>query len=595
MITQAFVPKSELFDWLRGAVLRHDSVALEIVTDSQQGLIRLQLSDGRLVYVGSETHGSLGALLVLAESNRVKFSYRSVQAGQHSELMPAEVFLKWLSSEGTSLPERPDAHPLLASSNLDRGRWTGTLRDRTARTGSTAVIGMLLAVVALIAVVGFFVSGAEFNDILGGQQPATDMSTSPPEANRAGGQRISGSIAVPTTWSAGQTYRLDGLVFVENGAQLAIEPGVRVIGGLGAALIVTRDATIHARGSADAPIVFTSAEPDGGRAGGDWGGVVVLGNAPVNVDSASIEGVLPVDDGRTTFGGQDQNSNCGVLAYVRIEFAGAAFDEAGESGGLTLGGCGRETEVHHVQVHRSNGDGIRVLGGATDLRHVFVSHARDDSLDWDLGWAGRAQFLIVQQHPDLGDNGFEGSNWTRQPFARPISRPLIYNVTMVGSRNPGMAQRAIVVEHGSGGEFRNFLIAGFPLEAIDLRGTLTPRHVASNMLSFGSIAMSMIGPDGGSYFTDEVGTDDDDGGFDEQAYFFEIAPDILMNLPEALAPGAFDLVNPDFTPVAAQVEGGSPSLPPDEDFWDQTATYYGAVQYDSQVSWLQGWTASPDN
>ena len=324
--------------------------------------------------------------------------------------------------------------------------------------------------------------------------------------------------------------------------------------------------------------------------------MVVLGNAPVNVDYASIEGVLPVDDHRTTFGGQDQDSNCGVLEYVRIEFAGAAFGEAGESGGLTLGGCGRETDVHHVQVHRSDGDGIKVLGGTVDLRHVFVSHARDDALAWDLGWVGRAQFLIVQQHRDFGDNGFEGRNWARQPFARPISRPQIYNVTMVGPRNPGGAQRAIVVEHGSGGEFRNFLIAGFPLESIDLRGTLTTKRVTSNMLSFGSIAMSMIGPDGGSYFTDESGPGDDDGGFNEQTYFFEIAPDILVEVPEALAPSAFDLVNPDFAPVAAELEGGSPSYPPaDEDFWDQTAAYYGAMPYGRRESWLQGWTASPNN
>ena len=309
-----------------------------------------------------------------------------------------------------------------------------------------------------------------------------------------------------------------------------------------------------------------------------------------------MEGVLPADDSRATFGGQNDASNCGVLEYVRIEFAGAVIGQASEPGGLTLAGCGSDTEVHHVQVHRSAGDGIRVLGGTVDLRHIFVSHARDDSLQWDLGWTGRAQFLIVQQHPNFGDNGFEGSNWARQPFARPVSRPQIYNVTMVGSRNPNGAQRAMVVEHGSGGAFRNFLIAGFPLEAIDLRGALTAKRVTSNMLSFGSIALSTIGPDGESYFADEAGSGDDDGGFDEHAYFFGTAPDVLVTAPGAVLSGAFDLVNPDFAPVSAQLADGSPSSPPSGgDFWDQTAAYYGAVQYDRQVSWLQDWTASPDN
>ena len=280
MVAQAFLPQSELFEWLRHAVLRRDSVALEIVTDSQQDLIRLQLSDGQLVYAGSDTQGPLGALLVLAESDRVKFSYRSVQVSQHSALMPSEVFLQWLSTGGTDLPDRPDAHPLLVSGNLDRGRWSGTLRGRTARRGSAAVIGMLLAVLALIAVVGFLVSGGEFNDVLGERQLATDRSTPAPDAIRAGGQTITGTIAGSTTWLAGQTYRLDGLVVVESGARLAIEPGVRVLSGPGAALIVTREATIDAGGSADAPIVFTSAEPDGGRGSGDWGGRGGAGQRP---------------------------------------------------------------------------------------------------------------------------------------------------------------------------------------------------------------------------------------------------------------------------------------------------------------------------
>ena len=379
----------------------------------------------------------------------------------------------------------------------------------------------------MIAVLGFYVAGGDRVDgSAATQAPVTGRKTSTKIGWR-GAEVVQAPIVESTTWRAGSVYRLDGLVFVEGSAHLVIEPGVTVLGGPGAALIVTRDASIHARGTADEPIVFTSAKPDGERASGDWGGVALLGNAPINRGQANIEGIPPGDT-RSAFGGNDRSSNCGVLEYVRIEFAGTSIGTDNEMNGLTLGGCGSATLVHHVQVHRGHDDGVEIFGGTADLRYILVSHARDDAFDWDMGWTGRAQFLIVQQHPGMGDAGFEGDNWKDDPEAKPVSRPQIHNVTMVGSRNPNRDQRAMVIRHGSGGEFRNFLITGFPRESIDLRGELTAERVASKMLSFGSIAMSTIGPDGLTYFTDESGAGDDDGGFDERRYFSELAPDIFV-------------------------------------------------------------------
>ena len=247
-------------------------------------------------------------------------------------------------------------------------------------------------------------------------------------------------------------------------------------------------------------------------------------------------------------------------------------------------------------MHRAHDDGVEIFGGTVDLKYVLVTHARDDAFDWDMGWTGRAQFLIVQQHPDMGDAGFEGDNWIDKPEAKPVSQPRIYNVTMVGSGNVQRAQRAMVVRHGSGGEFRNFLISGFPLESIDLRGMLTADRIASRTLSFGSIVMWAIGPDGRTYFADESGADDDDGGFDELRYFSEQVPDMHLNVPEALGPDAWNLTDPDFTPVAAYVGAGSEWSPPsNEGFWDPIGSFYGAVQYGKQVDWTRGWTAYPES
>lgn len=167
--------------------------------------------------------------------------------------------------------------------------------------------------------------------------------------NRA--ERIDSDIIIDTTWKAGKRYILEKTIYVEN-AHLTIEPGTVIEGESGSALVVTASARLFARGKADSPVVFTSARPKGERARGDWGGVVLLGKAPVNEPQASIEG-LPEGETRGSFGGDDASHSCGVIEYTRIEFAGYEVYKDNELNGLTLGGCGSNTIVRNVQVHRT--------------------------------------------------------------------------------------------------------------------------------------------------------------------------------------------------------------------------------------------------
>ena len=176
---------------------------------------------------------------------------------------------------------------------------------------------MVVAVVATVALVtafGFYLStGFETGDSTEAGAATSSHKTST-KTDEAGAELVPQSIAKSTTWRAGRTYRLDGLVFVDGGARLVIEPGVTVLGGPGAALVVTRDASMHARGTVAEPIVFTSAMAAGERASGDWGGVVLLGSAPINRGQANIEGIPP-DDSRGAFGGNDPASNCGLMEF----------------------------------------------------------------------------------------------------------------------------------------------------------------------------------------------------------------------------------------------------------------------------------------
>lgn len=403
-------------------------------------------------------------------------------------------------------------------------------------------------------------------------------------------QVISGSIAENTVWDADHEYQLQGLVFVESGAILTVEPGTRVRGVPGSALVVTRDGRINAQGSRRAPIVFTSSKPVGQRKRGDWGGVVLLGNAPVNTGVGRIEGISE-DDPRGGFGGGAAEESCGVLKYVRIEFAGYEISQDNELNGLTLGGCGRGTILDHVQVHKGLDDGIEFFGGTANLKHIVISHAGDDGLDWDRGWQGNGQFIIVQQGADDGDNGIEADNYSKDKDAQPRSAPTLSNVTLVGSGDPRIAQRGLLLRRGTGGDLRNFLVTDFTSEALDIRDKQT-----AQLLQTGELGLKgwLVARAKGEFFSVETGEGDDDGGLDEQSLFDAQSGNRLIT-GRVLSEAAHAVVRPDFTPSSRSAAASGYVPVPQGEFWDEAANFIGAVRPGERVSWLEGWTDFPEN
>ncbi len=395
---------------------------------------------------------------------------------------------------------------------------------------------------------------------------------------------VSGTLSDETTWSAGRVYRLQDIVTIAPGVLLRIEPGVTIEGLPGSALLVTRGAQLHAKGTAAQPIVFTSAQEIGKRQPGDWGGVVLLGDAPVNVGQGSIEG-FPAGDPRALYGGSSPGGSCGVLEYVRIEFAGYEALADNELNGLTLGGCGSGTIVRYLQVHRSLDDGVEIFGGTVNLEHVLITQARDDGLDFDQGWTGRLQFLIVQQ-TETGDNAIEGDNNPGDHNALPRSAPVIYNATLIGSRRG--AQRALVLRTGAAGEFANFLVAGHAVEFADLRDPATVTQVQIGALSLQAMILHEIGMNGTTWFTDETGADDD-GGFSEATLLARPGAEISTINHPRLPGNRYNARAPDFTPLPGKVlEAGL--RPPQGRFQDETATWLGAVRPGDEAPWYIGWS-----
>jgi len=254
---------------------------------------------------------------------------------------------------------------------------------------------------------------------------------------------ISGDIAANTTWTANKIYSLKGFVYVTNGATLTIEPGTIIKGDKAskATLVITRGAKINAAGTVDKPIVFTSGVAAGGRSSGDWGGIIMLGKAPINAAGgfASIEGGLDAKGDAAKYiqyGGTDANDNSGTLKYVRIEYGGIPFAPDNEINGLTLGGVGAGTTIDYVEVYRSGDDSFEWFGGTVNAKHLLSIGAVDDDFDTDFGFSGKVQFGLVQRAQVVADvsgsNGFESDNDATGSNNTPQTSAVFSNMTVIG-------------------------------------------------------------------------------------------------------------------------------------------------------------------
>ncbi len=291
---------------------------------------------------------------------------------------------------------------------------------------------------------------------------------------------VSGDIKANTTWTADKIYVLKGFVFVTTGATLTIEPGTIIKGDKASkgSLVITRGSKLNAIGTVDKPIVFTSNLPAGARREGDWGGIILLGKAPVNQGSAvKIEGGLtPTNGGDEAtyiqYGGSDPTDNSGTLKYVRIEFGGIPFSVDNEINGLTLGGVGSGTTLDYIQVYRSGDDAYEWFGGSVNAKHLLAIGTWDDDFDTDFGFSGKIQFALAQRFPLIADqsgsNGFESDNDGNGSAKTAKTSAVFSNVTIVGpqaaagTKINGFYQHAAQIRRNSAISTFNSVFAGFP-------------------------------------------------------------------------------------------------------------------------------------
>lgn len=320
---------------------------------------------------------------------------------------------------------------------------------------------------------------------------------------------VNTDITSNTTWATGSVILLKNKVYVTNGATLTIQPGVIIRGDKATegTLIISRGSKIMAAGAASSPIVFTSNfDNDGSRAPGDWGGLILLGSAVNNQGMVVVEGGL--DPVKAEYGGTNDNDNSGVLQFVRIEFAGIAFQPDKEINSLTLGSVGSGTTIDHIQCSFGGDDGFEYFGGTVNAKYLISYRMIDDDFDTDFGFRGNIQFGLIVRDPDLADQcscstseGFESDNDGSGTAATPQTSAVFSNITEIGPYRGSTSnaidakfKRALRIRKNSSISVFNSVFTDWPT-GLHIDGTASESNATNGTLKFKNNVLAGMGTD----------------------------------------------------------------------------------------------------
>lgn len=404
---------------------------------------------------------------------------------------------------------------------------------------------------------------------------------------------LSGKITKDTTLYAKDVNYLSGIVYVTKGVTLTVQEGATVKGKSGldvASLVICRGAKLIAKGSAEKPIIFTSAAAN--PQSGDWGGIVILGTAKVNQaltwKGTAVPGLTSVEggindtevgyglagSGDAAFPTGNDADNSGILQYVRIEFAGYAYQPDNELNSLTMAGVGNGTTIDHIQVTYAKDDAYEWFGGTVNCKYLIAYKTQDDDFDTDFGFAGNVQFGIVLRDSVIADisksEAFESDNDGKGSTLSPKTTAVFSNITAIGPRiDPTYAKGNTLflagaqIRRNSGISIMNSIIAGWPTGLlIDAStGTAVDKNIDDSTIrvrncTFAGNTINV------RYVVNGTPTGANDASilawFSNPYYGNTILTSSAADILKLIQP--FNYTNPDFTPYASAGPGTTGSL-----------------------------------
>ena len=435
---------------------------------------------------------------------------------------------------------------------------------------------------------------------------------------------LTGRINADTSLKKVNTYILKGLVYIVGNHTISIEAGTTIKGSYSgsdvAALIITRGSKIMASGSATDPIVFTSASPN--PQSGDWGGIIICGKAGINAAFNGAQGLYQVEGGVDNAQGDGlagsgdalvptpiEADNSGTLSYVRIEYAGYAFQPDKEINSLTMACVGSGTTIDHIETTYAKDDAYEWFGGSVNCKYLIALKTQDDDFDTDNGYSGKVQFGLVIRDSVIADistsEAFESDNNSSGTTASPRTSAIFSNITAIGPRanstNLGstLFRAGAQIRRNSSISIFNSIIMGWPQGIlIDAStGTPTDKNIDDSTLRirFTTLAGNTVNLKYSASGTAPTGATDASilSWFTTPAF----GNTILNTNTEAKLIQPFNYSAPDPTPFAgsngyAPIVGGA-------NFTDAklagtfftTVTFRGAIAPAGvESSWWKGWT-----
>lgn len=415
-----------------------------------------------------------------------------------------------------------------------------------------------------------------------------------------------------TTWTSSHIWRMHGKVHVRSGARLAIGAGTLVLADsrsdTATLLLVERGGRIYAEGTADAPIIFTSEEDSKATTGalanvnanrGLWCGIVILGRAPNNwhggVGTELVEDIK-ADSASLRYGDStapNVHDTSGALRYVSIRHGGMADNSTIR--GLTLASVGDGTVIDHLEVYTTDEDGIGLLGGTVNLKHVITCFNSGDALYYSYGYRGKIQFLFSIQNVITGGSS-NGINIKVESVSDSLRLPTsvgeIWNATLISTGDStgksflntytGKYKYALYYKKDGSGTFANSIVAETPYGGV---------FVDTSKLADGTSTRDSLGKT--LFIKNNIWTHIGAGSTIQAAamsYKF-LADTLRANGNDTLDPGLYyswadsGLLNP--LPTVGGIAYQNLATVPNGDFFTQT-TFRGAFGADN---WAAGWSA----
>jgi len=332
-------------------------------------------------------------------------------------------------------------------------------------------------------------------------------------------------------------------------------------------------------GTKSAPIIFSS-DDEGYDGAGEWGGLILHGYAPHN---ECTEGgtVCNIDsEGESGFaGGYEPADSSGTLRYVVVAEGGYEFAPGNEINGISLVGVGNGTVMEYIQVQGNSDDGIEFYGGTVNLKYGVFTNNLDDSVDWDEGYQGNLQYIIVKQSPNGSGEAFEMDTQGTSLF---LSKPTVANLTIVADKKAADDAYILNFKAGSGGFFHNAVVTVAATNE-------TPLTTCINVAGADSVALVNTALVINNWIQDCGVGEADQGTLSSSNVTFDsttvsAVPAALGSLYESLAPEASGLAPLDWTAI----NGTFSESVADPDYLDAT-DYIGAVDPDGSDPWWAGW------